>query len=242
MLLGLPSAETPQKHQSHVVVSGCSAGALAVFIHIDFIASLVVGNANRNNVDVKGFPDAGWFLDLSTNSKREAFLPDESYTNKMKRSMLFWNSTSSVNQVCLENNRNESWRCLFAPYIYQYIQVPLLIMQPIYDSWQLQNIFNLGCFPFSIDCQRNQANAFDLFRNETFQSLLPVLMSEKDSLFLIDCIGHCLSYHDKISKANLVDQSNSTFTEGATHWFLQSKPLPSKWMERKANSALNQCV
>eukprot|EP01052_Picozoa_sp_SAG31_P077988 SAG31_NODE_37429_length_304_cov_0.941463_1_plen_83_part_01 len=74
---------------TQLVLSGGSAGGLAVYYHLDFVSALVSKWAPA--VRVVGFPDAGYFADLKTvagaSQYRQWFQSADSCC---------WNTTSSL--------------------------------------------------------------------------------------------------------------------------------------------------
>lgn len=44
---------------TQVLVTGCSAGGLSTYLHLDYVRKKV-----PTNIKVKGVPDAGYFLDV----------------------------------------------------------------------------------------------------------------------------------------------------------------------------------
>ena len=76
-----------------VVVSGCSAGGLATFLHIDHWAAGLSTEAPK--AKVRGMPDSGFFLDREAGAK---------YHSNMIWVFDWMNSTSGVNDACISAN------------------------------------------------------------------------------------------------------------------------------------------
>jgi hypothetical protein len=112
-----------------VVVSGCSAGGLATYLHLDWW---------RNNLPVSikvvGLPDSGFFLDYES--------PVQKYHSSMIWVFENQNSTSGVNQDCIAAYKplSQEWKCIFAQYTSPHIKTPIFPLQAEYDSWQTSNI------------------------------------------------------------------------------------------------------
>merc|ERR1711871_853931 len=51
-------------YATDIVISGSSAGALAVLQHIDYIANKIRSGSMISDVKIAGIPDAGYFLDV----------------------------------------------------------------------------------------------------------------------------------------------------------------------------------
>lgn len=198
---------------TEVILSGGSAGGLAVFYNVDHLATLL-----PEGVRLTAFPDAGFFLDAvdttgehsyragfqgadpvwnvtgsgganlllcfcavahrclgmcgaggSEGSERDFVLPRQECTATGTASsktfdcthapdgilpffhffffccvfvwFWFWFLTvSGTNAKCLAANGGEEWKCLMAPYLAQYIETPLFVMNSVYDAYQLPNV------------------------------------------------------------------------------------------------------
>jgi len=46
---------------------------------------------------------------------------------------------------CVADFPNDKWKCMFAEYLINYIQMPLFYIQSPYDSWSLTNILGQHC-------------------------------------------------------------------------------------------------
>eukprot|EP00658_Telonema_sp_P-2_P085068 TRINITY_DN9608_c0_g1_i7.p1 TRINITY_DN9608_c0_g1~~TRINITY_DN9608_c0_g1_i7.p1 ORF type:complete len:324 (+),score=62.71 TRINITY_DN9608_c0_g1_i7:193-1164(+) len=111
-----------------VVVSGCSAGGLATFLHCDHWADRIKaeGSASANVVCM---PDSGMFLDHEGPPK---------YHSGM--TWAFWqqNSSSGVNDACIATEQPVS-NCMFAEHTMKHIRTPTFPLQSEFDSWQTAN-------------------------------------------------------------------------------------------------------
>ena len=59
------------------VLSGCSAGGLAVFTWVDYVRNMIL--SKNPNVKFFGFPDSGFFMDYES-----ILTKDNDYTIRMK--------------------------------------------------------------------------------------------------------------------------------------------------------------
>eukprot|EP00656_Telonema_subtile_P033329 TRINITY_DN3688_c0_g1_i3.p1 TRINITY_DN3688_c0_g1~~TRINITY_DN3688_c0_g1_i3.p1 ORF type:complete len:352 (+),score=59.59 TRINITY_DN3688_c0_g1_i3:140-1195(+) len=116
---------------TEVILSGGSAGGLAVLYNLDHLADLLGGA-----VRLTGFPDAGFFLD-APNTQGEFV-----YRANFQGADPVWNVTGArgTNEGCLAANTVEKWKCLMAPYIAMYLKTPIYVMNSAYDAYQLPNI------------------------------------------------------------------------------------------------------
>jgi len=110
---------------TEVILSGGSAGGLAVFYNLDHLVTLL-----PPSVRVTGFPDAGFFMDAPN------------YVADFKGADPVWNVTGSggTNANCLAAYpASEAWKCLLAPFILEHIQADIYVMNSAYDAWQIGN-------------------------------------------------------------------------------------------------------
>ena len=113
---------------NEVVLSGGSAGGLAVYYHIDYVAAFVRESAP--DVRVSGFPDAGYFADLPSVEGEfvyRGFFQTADST--------CWNSTLSIgtNAACLLAHSADPWKCLMAQYLTDFIETPMFVMNSAFD-------------------------------------------------------------------------------------------------------------
>ena len=142
---------------TEVILSGGSAGGLAVFYNLDHLAALLRPNANVTRV--AGFPDAGFFLDAATTAGAFAFRADFVGADPV------WNVTrgGGTNTKCLAAlvPKGEGWKCLMAQYLVPFIETPLYVMNSAYDAYQLPHVTLFGSFaglgPLLADGARHEA-------------------------------------------------------------------------------------
>lgn len=128
LTLGLDKAE-------NVLLSGCSAGGLATFLHTDYVYNWFFAAA----VPMKKFrsaPISGFFL-LHNTVVSEPVYPEE-----MKYIFNLANSTHGLNNRCIAAQaKGEEWRCNFAEYAYAYTEAPIFPFNSALDSWQTGCIY-----------------------------------------------------------------------------------------------------
>ncbi|XP_028400518.1 uncharacterized protein LOC114523707 [Dendronephthya gigantea] len=120
---------------SDVLLTGSSAGSLAVLIHADYIKKRL-----NPHTKVRAIADSGYFTDIQTlagvNRVRKQF----------KRMLITHNSTSGLHKKCVQQMaESEHWKCLFPEYFFHLIETPFFILQSAYDVWQIPNNLNILC-------------------------------------------------------------------------------------------------
>jgi len=154
-----------------VVISGCSAGGLATFLHVDEWRSMIPTTAR-----VVGMPDSGFFLDYET---------QENYAGYMQWVFVQQNTTSGVNADCIAywTPQGQPWKCIFAQHTAPHISTPIFPLQSEYDSWQTANI--LG------STDPNLINPYGDYLTELVKET--ELTSDRNGIYLDSCWHHCTS-------------------------------------------------
>jgi hypothetical protein len=125
---------------SDVLISGCSAGALAVLLGIDQLAEQIQQSAGLS-VKVRGLIDSGFFLEFSHGKDKfdskmtyqEALTPTGAldYSYAMREVFEFMNLTGGTNQACVAARSVDSKAsdCIFAGKVSKFINSPLYFIQ-----------------------------------------------------------------------------------------------------------------
>ncbi|XP_065888035.1 uncharacterized protein [Dysidea avara] len=166
----------------HVILTGCSAGGLSTYLHVDRIRGLL-----PNNIPMHALADAGYFLDAPNVQGDYAIREAGQYVFKMQ------NVSGGLNQACVTaySKTNEDWKCIFPQYSYQYIKSPIFSFNSAYDTWQLANILQLGCLPPK--CSEEQMKQFENYGQEFKAAVSPVIQSPTNGAFIDSCVIHCQS-------------------------------------------------
>ena len=118
--LGLDAAE-------NVLLTGCSAGGLATYLHTDYVATLLPKTVKK----FKSAPISGFFL-LHDNVEGKPVYPTQ-----MKNIFELANSTHGVNAKCIASKAPaDQWRCNFAQEAYASTESPIFPLNSALDSWQ----------------------------------------------------------------------------------------------------------
>jgi len=205
------------------LLSGCSAGGLASFLHCDNFTNYLPKNAS-----VKCLADAGFFLDEKDISLKHTMRTF--YTNLVSlqgvEQNLDTNCTSSLNTPQL---------CFFPQYALKFITTPFFILNSAYDTFQFHNIL----VPHSADphghwnrCKQDPA-ACDASQIETLQGfrrdmLLALRGFLKDSIsggmFINSCFAHCQSEsQDTWFGVDSPRIHNKTIAEAVGDWYFSRR-------------------
>eukprot|EP01116_Phalansterium_solitarium_P011389 TRINITY_DN27049_c0_g1_i1.p2 TRINITY_DN27049_c0_g1~~TRINITY_DN27049_c0_g1_i1.p2 ORF type:complete len:433 (+),score=110.40 TRINITY_DN27049_c0_g1_i1:41-1300(+) len=163
-----------------IILSGGSAGALATYINVDHVATLLPPTAR-----FVGFPDAGFFLDHANVEGQFA------YRSQLQGIDPVWNTTAArtTDVDCLAaQSPGEAWKCLMAPYLVAFIKTPLFIMNALYDIWQLPNILGLDCWP--PNCNADQAKLYQQYRLDFLAAFEGFTNDTRHGYYLDSCFVH----------------------------------------------------
>lgn len=125
----------------NVLLTGCSAGGLATYLHTDYVRDQLTTMA-PNMSKFKASAISGFFL-LHNNTEGKPVYPDE-----MKRIFQLANSTDGLNDACISNQTKENrWKCNFAQMAYNYTSSPTFPLNSALDSWQTSCILTSEMVP-----------------------------------------------------------------------------------------------
>ena len=168
-----------------VILSGGSAGGLAVFYNLDHFATLL-----PPSVRLVGFPDAGFFMDVKGETSGEY-----DYRGLFQGADPVWNVTGSggTNLKCLAANAGEKWKCLMAQYIAPHVETPIFVMNSDYDAWQMEHVLGAQCIPTPTSaCTGDQNASLRSFRDQ-FAAAITAGVTDgrpKNGVFLDSCYVH----------------------------------------------------
>ncbi|GAA0144516.1 hypothetical protein LIER_04941 [Lithospermum erythrorhizon] len=206
-------------HARKALLSGCSAGGLATFLHCDNFTSYL-----PKNTSVKCLSDGGFFLDER----------DISLNHTMRE---FYSQVTSLHGV--EQNLDKNCtrlryfpqQCIFPQYSLLYIRTPFFILNSAYDVYQFHHIL----VPPSADphghwnrcksdpaaCNVDQLTKLQGFRKDMLTALRYFLLfSRRGGLFINSCFAHCQSEsQDTWFADNSPRINNKTIAEAVGDWY-----------------------
>jgi hypothetical protein len=128
-LIGTLAAAHGLRSATEVILGGCSAGGLTIYLNIDHLAGLV--RAVAPSAKVRGLADAGLFLD-HLNAAGQPFR-----TPLFQWGFAAWNSSAALAPACLAAFPGQEWRCIFAQYTARFIATPTFLLNSRFDTCQL---------------------------------------------------------------------------------------------------------
>lgn len=163
-----------------LVLSGGSAGGLAVYLNLDHVA------AKLPSTHVVGFPDAGYFADLP--NTKGSFV----YRSYFQTADPIWNSTASggTNARCLRkySGTSDVWKCLMAQYVAEFMVTPFFVINAAIDVYQVQHILEVGCV--TSKCSLAQLAQIDQYRIAFLDTLASVQKGHNNGAWIDSCFMH----------------------------------------------------
>ncbi|XP_023552008.1 pectin acetylesterase 9 [Cucurbita pepo subsp. pepo] len=174
------------------LLSGCSAGGLATFLHCENFSKYLPRNAS-----VKCLSDAGFFLDL-----RDIGL-NHTMRNFYRDLVALQGMQQNLNEDCTAASYFPEL-CIFPQYSLKYITTPFFVLNSAYDVFQ----FHHGLVPPSADlrghwnhcklnpaeCSEQQIQVLQGLRISMLSALrLFYEYSSRGGMFINSCFAHCQS-------------------------------------------------
>ncbi|XP_042001013.1 pectin acetylesterase 5-like isoform X2 [Salvia splendens] len=197
------------------LLTGCSAGGLAILIHCDDFRDLL-----PKDTDVKCLADAGFFpneKDIVGNHSIESFYHDVVHLQGIAK---------SLNHDCVARSDEPSKEFIGN------IKTPVFLVQPAYDFWQIENIYVpkssdpqgswRKCRLNIFNCNSNQLEVLHGYRNSLLRTLDGFQNKPKWGMFINSCFIHCQTWaagtwHSPTSPRI----NNKTVAETVGDWYFE---------------------
>ncbi|XP_074282197.1 pectin acetylesterase 9 [Silene latifolia] len=208
-------------HAEEALLSGCSAGGLAVFLHCDSFTRFLPRNASA-----KCLSDAGFFLDatdISQNYSMRSFYYDLIALQGVEQSL---NSNCTTSET-------DPWQCFFPQHVLGYINTPFFILNSAYDVYQFHHIL----VPPSADlhghwnhcknnitvCTENQIEVLQDYRVEMLKAIYPFYKkSITGGMYINSCFAHCQSEsQDTWFAVDSPKVHNQAIAEAVGNWYFE---------------------
>ena len=119
-----------------VMLTGCSAGGLATYLHTDYVHKELKAKWARDLQKFKAAAISGFFLQHATVEGKQV------YPEEMKNIFKLANSTNGLNEDCIASFPPEQqWQCNFAQHAYAHTKSDTFPLNSALDSWQTGCIY-----------------------------------------------------------------------------------------------------
>lgn len=183
---------------SDVVFSGCSAGAIRVFAHLDALRAML-----PQSVRVAGFPDSGFYLDVPM------------FTSAKRYPVFEQHGVAMLNKACRLKHVGEEEKCLIGEVVAPFLETPLFAWQSRYDLDQRSCEMNATCAR-SGACLEDYGARFTATLQRQLLQRLPAAAGQGHGAFLDSCSRHCDS---NVEHAPLDDASGETPLQAFAAWY-----------------------
>lgn len=218
-------------------MTGGSAGGLAAFHWADYVKSKVQGY-------VWAVPDSGVFLDV-VNLTSNQYDYRNKFINLQKLSNV---DLATPVAGCNEKYKDELWRCMFAQYMYPFIQSPLFVVNSLYDSWSIPNILNIKCVAKSgslSGCSNGDRFILEEYKKNTTDVLNGITSNKQNGAWAPACANHGYLNLAAEYSPNFRVPANSIFSTefSIVNWILDEPEThvhidTSSWPENKPCSGI----
>lgn len=207
---------------SEVLISGCSAGGLGVYLGLDDMADII--KSANSNITVKGLVDSAFFMDHKGRKNKpvpgyDAVINGElDYSTAMKNVFHFMNISAGAPRSCLARHKTDPSKCIFAENILPTIKTPLFALQPLFDHWQLWHVHG----------QPGNITDVQHFGDEIFTKMSRILNSSTSpghAVFFDSCAHHCMGCsHSDVDLWNGMEvrtPSGMNLATAFSEWYLR---------------------
>ncbi|KAF3330516.1 pectin acetylesterase 5-like protein [Carex littledalei] len=204
------------------LLTGCSAGGLATYIHCDDFKALL-----PNAETVKCMADGGFFLDvkdISGKSSMHDFYSDVVHLQDVGK--MFPNCIS----------RMDAAKCFFPEEITKSISTPVFILNSAYDAWQVKNVLAPGysdpsnlwasCKLDIKKCNPIQIKILEGFRAALLDDISDVKTKKDWGIFVDSCFVHCQSLRNITWHSPYYQRiNNKTIAESTGDWYFDRREV-----------------
>lgn len=110
-----------------VLLSGGSAGGIALFPNLDWVADYL--RTRFSITQVYGLSDAGWLVDIPPYD-----LSIPRFEDQLRLGYAYWRAPGNINPRCAAANVSQEWRCYIGQYTYSFVMTPLFVYNSQYDA------------------------------------------------------------------------------------------------------------
>eukprot|EP01018_Ginkgo_biloba_P034060 Gb_06563 [translate_table: standard] len=202
------------------LLSGCSAGGLATFLHCDNFQELLPQSAT-----VKCLSDAGFFLDAKDISG--AYHIRSFY----KGTVTLQEVVKNLPKACITSQLDPT-QCFFPQHLLPYIHTPIFVLNAAYDTWQVHNILAPGsadahghwhyCKLNPVNCTSDQLVILQGYRVMMLTALKVLEESRVGGMFINSCFAHCQSENqDTWFSDDSPRFNNKTIAQAVGDWYFE---------------------
>jgi hypothetical protein len=223
---------------SAVIISGTSAGGLAVYLHADYLNNkITTASIAPTKPRITAVPDAGFFMDYPSIHGNYLYTPVFQNVFKMQK------VSDSVDEDCMKHySSTDQWKCFMAPYTLPFISTELFITNPLADSWQATYIMGLTCDPtVKGSCTQNDIDYLNGWRENQLEnsSLKDFLANPNSGAWLCECYFHPILNIDYSWQKVFINRLSQEQT--FTNWYFRYDKSTNPWIAVDGEWGSNTC-
>jgi hypothetical protein len=200
---------------TQIIVTGCSAGGEAVFLHLDWIREVI-----PENIKLIGVPDSGFFLDVPNHKGNYEYGPLH------KEAFELHNATFGDSDCPYQGT--DQYKCFEVQHIARFVTTPLFVINSISDSYQLSVTLQLDCLEHRqlTNCTDQELSTVADFRLEMIDRLQKSVFNKPgNGGYLISCLTHCGACTNHFWDYSKVQ--HTSLKEAFSSWYFNSSELPA---------------
>lgn len=181
-------AQTGIRAAEHVVLSGGSAGASAVYYHVDTVSEQL----GLEDGELLGLPDAGFFLDLKDKDHIDC------WPAQMRSLYNLTGGYADLHGGCLQRFPHSPWKCLFPENYADLISARLFVLNSLYDSSEITYTLRLDCCPGGCGgsppvCKGRELQLFEALRQQHIRAWAPLVSKSGNGMWAPACVEHIMA-------------------------------------------------
>ena len=189
----LLSSKFDMSRASDVILSGSSAGGLAVMLHADTIAKKI--HAVNSKTNVAGIPDAGFFMDIPSVDGENRMVTKQGFKDLYEFQGIAEASEGAL-AVCHSyfKDKGTPYKCLLPQYLLSFVKTPMFFTQSYADAYQFPNVMGLSCGDAKCD------SAATKYVNRFREKMMHYMNSElpnNSGYWVTGCYVHTMIDHSK---------------------------------------------
>ena len=225
---------------TEVIIGGCSAGGLTIYLNIDYLAGLI-REAAGSSVKIRGLADAGFFLDHFNAAGQPSRTP------LFQWGFDAWNSSWALNPACIADHAGtDAWMCIFAQYTAKYIQTPTFFLNSRFDTCQLNGCeLNLPDANVGWEKMSPSSRTAAIAYAKDFDTALIVSgfsSAPQHGGWITSCLVHCdagdASWIHTLAQPRTGNGNSLTPTAAFTAWYTGVNAGDGWWSDRSATPNL----
>lgn len=185
-----------------IILSGSSAGGLAVILHADTIADKIHKH-NGNTPNIAGIPDAAFFMDVPSTEGENRMVEKQGFKDLYNFQNIGEASDGALKRChSYFESKGTPYKCLLPQYLLSFVKTPMFFTQSYADAYQFPNVMALSCGETS--CNSKAISYVNKFRH-AMMHYLDSSAPKSSGYWVTGCQVHTMVDHSKWFAEGTVD-------------------------------------